>query len=83
MKSPHSKQYKAIIARLIQERERLGISQAELAKSLETTQSSISKIERAERRLDVAEFIRLCEALGISAAKLVREFESSSGRGSS
>ena len=56
-KSLHSRHYKSIIARLVAERESKGISQTELAHKLGSTQSVVSKIERAERRLDVHEFI--------------------------
>ena len=73
--SLHEAKYKAIISRLIQERERASVSQENLATRLQTTQSTVSKIERLERRLDISEFITLCEALQISPSNLIREFE--------
>ena len=75
MKSLHQKQYRQIIARLVAERERLGISHAEIATRLTTTQSAVSKIERCERRLDVGEFFKWCKALAILASDIVSDFE--------
>lgn len=75
-RSLHQRQYRQIIARLVAERERLGISQIQMAIRLELSQSAISKIERLERRLDISEFIQWCDALGVRAAKIVAEFDS-------
>jgi transcriptional regulator with XRE-family HTH domain len=38
------------------ERERLGLSQADVARALDMTQSEISKMETYERRIDLWEF---------------------------
>ncbi len=46
-------------------REQAGLTQAELAKKIKKPQSYISKIERNERRIDLLEFIALCDALGV------------------
>lgn len=79
-KSLHDEFYKEILACLIEERERIAMSQSDLAALVSSTQSAISKIERSERRLDIAEFIRICDALGISAGDVVRKFENPSSR---
>ncbi len=73
-KSIHSRDYQAFQRLLREARERAGMSQEELAERLGETQSFVSKCERGERRLDVVETWRFCEALGVSfrgfAAKL-------------
>lgn len=58
-KSIHSPEYSDLIQWLTRERNRLGLSQAEVAESLCMSQSDISKIENQERRIDVLEFKRL------------------------
>lgn len=51
-------------------RERQGLTQAELASRLGKPQSFVSKYESGERRLDVVEFVSVCDALGMEAAAL-------------
>lgn len=58
-KSIHSPEYSDLIQWLTRERNRLGLSQAEVAESLGMSQSDISKIENQERRIDVLEFKHL------------------------
>lgn len=62
----------ALAARLREER---GVSQATLADELGHDQSFVSKVEHAQRRLTVGEFLRWAAALGISFRKLTRELE--------
>ena len=54
-------------------RERAGLSQVELAARLKKPQSFVSKYESGERRLDVAEFIQICQAMEVSAPKLLKK----------
>jgi transcriptional regulator with XRE-family HTH domain len=42
-----------------------GLTQADVAKRLKRPQSFVSKYEQGERRLDVAEFVQVCRAIGI------------------
>ncbi|MBL4802230.1 MAG: helix-turn-helix transcriptional regulator [Emcibacter sp.] len=42
------------------------LTMRELAKKLDTQHTLIGKVEQGERRLDVVEYIRYCEALEIS-----------------
>ncbi|PIR55130.1 hypothetical protein COU74_03035 [Candidatus Peregrinibacteria bacterium CG10_big_fil_rev_8_21_14_0_10_36_19] len=58
-KTIYSKKYKEIISRLSKAREALKLTQADVASALGKPQSYISKIERCERRLDIAELIEL------------------------
>ena len=49
-----------------------GRTQGEATESLGRPQSFVAKYEGAERRLDVLELRRVCEALGISLGEFVR-----------
>lgn len=60
-KSIHSTEYKKIIAAVRKAREEAGLTQVEVADLIGKPQSYISKIERGERRLDVAEVRQLAK----------------------
>jgi len=60
-KSVYSKDYKEIIERLKKARVEVDLSQQEVASKLGKPQSYVSKIESAERRLDVAEMKKFTE----------------------
>ena len=74
-KSLHSRYYKALLVELRAARAERGLTQVELAARLDTTQSFVSKCERGERRLDVAELRLWCKALGIRTANFVARYE--------
>jgi transcriptional regulator with XRE-family HTH domain len=61
-----------LLARL---REEQGVSQAALALDLGHDQSYVSRLERGDRRLTVAELMRCAAALGVSYARLAAELE--------
>ena len=54
-KSIYSKEYKNTIEKLKKARIEIGLKQEEVAEKLKKPQSYISKIERGERRIDIAE----------------------------
>lgn len=54
-----------------------GLTQIELAEAIEETQSTVSKIERGEIRLDLIQLRTVCQALGISLTDFVAAFEAS------
>ena len=54
-KSIYSKEYKKSVERLKAARLEVGLKQIEVAKKFGKPQSFVSKVERGERRLDVAE----------------------------
>lgn len=56
-------------------REDAGLSQFEVARTLGRRQPFVSKYERGQRRLDLIELRRICAALDIPLASLVRRFE--------
>jgi transcriptional regulator with XRE-family HTH domain len=59
LKSVFTEQYTLMLKILITIRHECGLTQAELAKQLQKPQSFVSKYERGERRLDVAELIEI------------------------
>lgn len=46
-----------------------------IADKLQKPQSYIAKIEKYERKLDILEFIELCEALDLRASDAIKEIE--------
>ena len=60
-KSIYSKDYRNVIERLRKTRLDAGLKQSEVAQKLKKPQSYISKIERGERRIDIAELKELAK----------------------
>lgn len=60
---------------LRQARLEAGLRQEEVARRLGQPQSFVSKYESGERRLDIAELIAICSALGISPIELMSKIE--------
>ena len=54
-KSLYSKEYRNVISKLREARDEANLTQTEVAEKLKKPQSYVSKIERGERRVDVAE----------------------------
>jgi len=59
----------------IEARAEAGITQIELAEKIGWQQTDISKVERRERRLDVAEFLEFASALEIDAAEFIARLQ--------
>jgi ribosome-binding protein aMBF1 (putative translation factor) len=72
MKSIHTERYSTLLRALIACRKEKGLSQTELAQRVGRPQSYISKVENAERRLDVIEFLEICEAIGVEGGEVMR-----------
>ena len=64
-KTIHSHNYQKLVTWLKSSRHKKGLSMRELADRLEVPHSWIGKIEQMERRLDVLEYVRLCQCIGI------------------
>lgn len=73
MKSIYTDDYINIISILRATRINKNITQAEMAKLLNTTQSFVSKVENRERRLDVIELLSWINALGVSVSDVLPE----------
>ncbi|MET0606207.1 MAG: helix-turn-helix transcriptional regulator [Beijerinckiaceae bacterium] len=68
--SLHTPGYRRVVAALVAARKARGMSQQDVADRLRKPQSYVAKLERAERRLDIVEFIALSRALGVDPAEL-------------
>lgn len=73
MKSIYTDDYINIISVLRATRINKNITQAEMAKLLNTTQSFVSKVENRERRLDVIELLSWIDALGVFVSDVLPE----------
>lgn len=60
-KTIHTEQYKGVIERLKQARKEAGLTQIDVAKKLQKSQSYISKVEKGEQRIDVVELNYFCK----------------------
>lgn len=67
-KSIYTDEYSVFLDCLKEAREKAGLTQTQLAERLGESQSLISKCERGERRVDIVELSRFCDALGIKLA---------------
>jgi transcriptional regulator with XRE-family HTH domain len=54
-------------------RKSAGLTQQQLANHLYKPQSFVAKVELGERRLDVIEFLAVCEALGVDPCDLLNK----------
>lgn len=75
MKTIYHPKYALLIEKLIDERKRIGMTQVELAKKLGKHQSYVAKVEVCERKLDVIEFVKWCQALGLAAGQLISNID--------
>ena len=74
-KSIYSRDYQVMLRLLREARIESGLTQVELATRLKLTQSLLSKIERGDRRLDLAELRSFCRAIGIGLIEFVGRVE--------
>ena len=74
-KSIHNQKYKTALLLIKEARVKAGITQIELANSLNETQTFVSKCERGERRLDIIEMREFCMAIGLDFIDFVKELE--------
>ena len=56
-------------------RERVGMTQEQLAHKAPADRSYISEIERGRRSPTVVMFLRLCRAMGVSASAIITRLE--------
>ena len=84
-RSTHHPGYGVFLQLLRAERKTHGVTQAQLASTLENRQTFVSKIENGERRLDVVEVMEYLKAIGADPreffAKLHRELGHDQVRG--
>lgn len=73
--SVFSEEYIQFRELLISYRKNKSITQIELAGKIGKPQSYISKYESGERRIDVIEFIEICEALQIDPNTVINQIK--------
>ena len=67
--------HRRLIEEIAAARKAAGMSQRALAERLKRSDSYISKFEAGERRLEVCEFVDLCEAIGVDAGQIVSRLQ--------
>lgn len=72
-RSLFTKRYAHFRDLMVAARKKAGITQVELSKILDRPQSFVSKYESGERRLDVIEFLEVCEALQIDPLSILKQ----------
>lgn len=70
-----SREYRLLVQLLRTARKSRGVTQVELAKRLQEVQSFVSSCEAGQRRLDMVEVWRWCQALGVSFTELATAFD--------
>ena len=68
-KTLHAPEYRKLIEWLKSVRAERGLTMRELAAKLGVPHSYVGKVEQCERKLDVLEYLRYCQALGLSPDK--------------
>jgi transcriptional regulator with XRE-family HTH domain len=79
LKSLRSPEHQRLMALLVTARNRVGLTQQQLATRLGKPQSFVAKYEGGERRLDLVEFMRIARALEFDWTSAVREIEAEYG----
>ena len=69
-KSTHTAEYRSLVELLTATRLEQSLTQQEVANRLGKPQSYVAKVEGAERRIDLVEFIALAKALDIDPSLL-------------
>lgn len=72
-KSVHSGGQLAFQTLMIEARKKAGLTQRDLAEKLLKTQSFVAKYEGGERRIDVIEFLTICQAIGADPRKILKK----------
>lgn len=71
--SIHSDEYVWLRKLFIQKRNELGLSQRALADRLGVIYSFVAKVETGDRKLDIFEFVKYCEALELDAHTTIQQ----------
>jgi transcriptional regulator with XRE-family HTH domain len=64
--------HKALVAFLVEKRERAGLTQTDLARKLGQHQSFVARLESGQRRIDVVELLDIAEAIDFDPREAVR-----------
>ena len=72
VKTIYQERYQAFIKQLVLARKACGLTQMQVAEKLSKPQSYIAKVEGADRKLDVMEFVELCQAINVDPTTLIK-----------
>ncbi len=75
MKTIYNERYQRLITALIKIRKGHNLTQQQVAEALSKPQSYIAKIEKLERKLDVLEFVDLCNVIGADRVEVLNEMD--------
>lgn len=75
LKTLYTRQYEILLAMLRDARLQAGLTQAEVARRLDMSQSDVSKCELGSRRLDVIELRVWLDALGVRLPDFLNALE--------
>jgi transcriptional regulator with XRE-family HTH domain len=64
--------YQLLRKLLVEAREKAGLSQADVAGQLGRAQTFVSKYELGDRRLDVIDFLQVCDSIGADPISILR-----------
>ena len=67
--------YEFLQKALVEARQSRGLTQTEVATRLSKPQSFVSKYESGERRLDVVEFLEVCQALSVKPNSILNKID--------
>lgn len=70
----HTKEYYLLLELLYGLRMETGLTQAELAHKIGMPQSYISKVENGERRVDIVELYKICNALHCNFVDFISKY---------
>jgi transcriptional regulator with XRE-family HTH domain len=66
----------SVLRRMLRDaRERAGLTQVDVSKSIGKSQTFLSDVERGVRRLDVIELWEICQAMGVDLSDFIAQFQ--------
>ncbi|MGO4527001.1 helix-turn-helix domain-containing protein [Microvirga sp. 2MCAF35] len=71
-KSTHTARYRRLVSLIVEARLKAKLTQGQVAEKLGKFQSQIASIESGGRRIDLVEFLDLCEAIGLDPLEAVQ-----------
>ena len=75
MKTIYQQRYQTLIDCLISARKQAKLTQADIAHQLGKPQSYIAKIEGKDRKIDVLEYVEICEVLDLQPSEIIKIIE--------
>jgi predicted transcriptional regulator len=72
VKTIYQEPYLRLVQALVQARKNAGLTQTQVAEKLAKPQSYIAKVEGTDRKLDVMEFVELCEVINQDPCTLIQ-----------